>query len=201
MKKLLYFTGGLIIGAGVSFMVCRKYFQNEINSLNDYYIHRCKPIDETAKEEKEDEANYATASNVSEIKKPVKAKKASAKKKEAIDYAAFGKKEEEESMTKEQGELTTKAPKGKKIYMITSDDFIERNNFKKEYLTYFEEDDVFLNENNEVVDNGKKLVGASNLKKIDECETNVMYVRNETEGTDYEIIFEDGHYEDFQDEV
>lgn len=199
MKEFICFASGLVIGAGASFLLCRKYFQNEMDNLSDYYIRRCKPETKEEMKKTDEKASYDTASNVTEIKKTVKAKRT--RKAENVDYASFGKKEEGDYMSNEQAEVTAKIPKGKKIYPITSDDFVERNNYEKEYFTYFEEDDVFLNENNEVIDNGKKLVGVSNLKKIDEYESNIMYVRNETEGTDYEIIFEDGHYEDFQNEV
>lgn len=202
MKGFIYFAGGLVIGAGASFLLCRQYYQNEMDDLSDYYIRRCKPEPKEDINKDEKKTSYDTVSSVKEINKSIKAKtKKAIKKAEAVDYAAFGKKEEGDYMVNEQTELTVNPPKGKKIYMITSDDFVERNNYEKEYLTYFEEDDVFLNENNEVIDNGKKLVDTSNLNKINECDSNVMYVRNEIEGTDFEIIFEDGHYKDFQNEV
>lgn len=81
-------------------------------------------------------------------------------------------------------------------FTITPDDYVELNGFDKVTLTYYEEDGVFANIEDEIFDGGLNAIGKDNLEDFGIYEEGVLYVRNESMGCDYEVILEHGSYSD-----
>lgn len=84
---------------------------------------------------------------------------------------------------------------GDEPYVISPEDFYESQNNEKVTLTYFEQDEVFMGIDEEVVPDGLELIGGDeNLSSIGTYEEDVVYIRNNAMGTDYEIIKDSGSY-------
>lgn len=91
--------------------------------------------------------------------------------------------------------LKVDPPKENRV-IISGDEFLEDDEYDKETLYYFEEDEVFSDPEYVVVPDGINLVGKENLDHVGMFEDNVLYVRNELFGKDYEVIFHDQAYSD-----
>lgn len=192
MKNILIFLLGAAGGTAVSYVVLKKKFEkdliNETEAVVEYWRERVEgKLNEDSSDEVEEKEDI-----------PEKLPKPKAKTvpitEDPFDYTScsVGSSDEEEPI-----KCHTEAPKNRKRFCISQDDFEEGNGLEKYYFTYFEEDETFMDENEQEVKNGEKMVGASNLKHITDYPDRTMYVRNLTEGCDIEITFEDGSYEDF----
>lgn len=75
-------------------------------------------------------------------------------------------------------------------YVISASAFIEEcDNYEKITFTYYESDEVLLDDHEEIVDNVDNLVGKKSFDHFgDGAEKDVVYVRNEKDEADYEII-------------
>ena len=74
----------------------------------------------------------------------------------------------------------------------------DKSDYTKEYLTYYPEDDIVADENGVWIDNPEELIGEKVLLTFDSPdneEPNIVYVRNNRRGIDYEIERRFGHYE------
>ena len=82
--------------------------------------------------------------------------------------------------------------------LITSDDYEAYPYYDKEELTYYTEDDILANENDEIVDDVYSLVGdcLTRTSFIDNSEM-VLYVRNGNVSTDFEINKIFGSYSEY----
>ena len=89
-------------------------------------------------------------------------------------------------------------PKDNRV-IISSEEFLEENDFDKETMYYYEEDEVFCTPEYEIVHEGIDLIGKENLDNVGMFEDGVLYVRNELYGKDFEIIFYEGAYSDIVD--
>jgi len=84
-----------------------------------------------------------------------------------------------------------------KPYIITHDEYFEAD---KEYdtiqLTYFEQDDTVVGENDQPVDDVDSQIGEDHLVRFGHGskDRNVVYVRNDTLQTDYEVTKSAGSY-------
>lgn len=86
----------------------------------------------------------------------------------------------------------------RKPYLISFDDFEdpEYDIFDKVPLSYYPLDDVLSNDEYEAVDIDST-VGNDNLNPLrTDIKTNCIYIRNEYLETDYEIVKEEGSYEE-----
>lgn len=80
-------------------------------------------------------------------------------------------------------------------YQITTAEFHEEfDNFEKITVTYYEYDNIIADENHEIVDDS--LIGLDNINKFATLaeDKNFIYVRNEKEKVDYEIIFSESSW-------
>ena len=95
-------------------------------------------------------------------------------------------------------ELAKRAEKPDEPYVINFDEFNEgQDTFDKTNLTYYQEDDTLVDERDQPIDNVEYIVGDDNLTKFGHGSNdhNVVYVRNEKIGTDFEIIRSKGSYQ------
>lgn len=86
-----------------------------------------------------------------------------------------------------------------KRVIISAEEFLEENDFDKETMYYYEEDEVFCDPEYEVIHEGIDLIGKENLDNVGMFEDGVLYVRNELYGKDFEVIFYEGAYSDVVD--
>lgn len=86
-------------------------------------------------------------------------------------------------------------------YVITLEEFsAERMDFDKTSISYYEEDDTLLDDGDEVIDDVDGTIGDSALSSFGEGNPSpdVVYVRNERLGTDFEVV---RHHASYQEAV
>ena len=209
MKNLIIFLADAAASTGITYFCLRKYYNDQmettIQEIQDDYRERaegveqehsthcnnCHSENETETEEQSDESEEYT--------KPERVIRAR-KQEDYTDYAGLSKDgiiSDGEDENSKHISVKTEPPKGRKRYCISPDEFIELDGREKVTLTYFEEDQVFMDENEEAYLNGLKDIGKSNLDQVGNYEDGTLYVRNDDNGTDYEIIFEDGSYANY----
>lgn len=84
-----------------------------------------------------------------------------------------------------------------KPYIISLDEYMEgRPGYSQVSLTYFVKDDTLIDETDQPLDGVDALVGETNLDQFGyrSKDPNVVYVRNESQGTDFEILRNEESY-------
>ena len=84
-----------------------------------------------------------------------------------------------------------------KPYIITHDEFFEgEKNYDTQSLTYYEVDDTLTDEHDKPLEQTDKLVGDEHLVRFGSGskDKNIVYVRNDRLGIDYEIVRSTGSY-------
>lgn len=84
-------------------------------------------------------------------------------------------------------------------YVISVDEFtLERNEYDKVTLGYYREDDTLVDENDIPVDDIEQVIGAASLGQFGKFsgDKNIVYVRNERVGIDYEVMFDERSYQE-----
>lgn len=116
------------------------------------------------------------------------------KKKEEtnIDVEETPEEEEDDTPVNEDQEYVEEPP-----YTISPEDFATKMDYEKVTLTYFKGDKVFMDEDEEKIDDVLKLIGENNMQFVGQYEPGVLYVRNEQFETDYEVIFEECKYVEY----
>jgi hypothetical protein len=81
-------------------------------------------------------------------------------------------------------------------FVLHKDEFDAEEEATQVTLTYFEGDDVLVDEKDEVITKKDEVVGMDNLNQFGHGsgDPNVVYVRNAHLGVDYEILRHKGHY-------
>lgn len=185
-KEIIIFTAGLGIGAGVAYMYASKHFrelnERDIAELKAYYNGEFmeKLLKKSENEPKKDDSEKVMReqnsidNSVNQYEKVVEAIK--------------------------EPEIEEKLPKNEeKRVIISSDEFLEDENYDKETIYYYEEDETFCDPEYVVLPEAIDLIGKENLDHVGMFEDNVLYVRNELFGKDLEVIFHDGAYSDVVD--
>lgn len=193
IKEVMLFIAGLGIGSVGTYFVVKKHYENfmdeEIESVKEYYKENIMEIaerefGETAvnpeREEVSEEANEKEPDYQKIIKK--------------LNYGDYSKKDDKVVESHTDAEPAVAEKKGP--YVIEPDDFTNDSQYDKITLTYFSEDGVFMSIEEEVVPEGMQLVGEENLEHIGEIEEDVVYIRNEEQEADYEVILEERSYSD-----
>ena len=125
---------------------------------------------------------------------PVLPKKPSVKVKGGIkvDYSAISKKQDDKpqltDLAKER--LGEQAVDPNKPYIINLDDYALPSSQDRVTLTYYEKDDTLCGEDQEIITGRDSLIGSETLTKfgVESDDPDSVYVRNEKNGTDYEIV-------------
>lgn len=81
-------------------------------------------------------------------------------------------------------------------FILHKDEFDAEETAPQVTVTYFEGDDVLIDEKDEVITKKDEVVGMDNLNQFGHGsgDPNVVYVRNAHLGVDYEILRHKGHY-------
>jgi len=187
MNKLLYVVIFLLGAAAGAYITYQKMVEDEEERINAEVETalgrlRCNEVKKGAvkvSEMKEEEREHVKAENLAytEIAKQYKTFEEDAE--EMNDKDLNKHLAEREHPTDDEKEKTPV------IYEITRDEYDE-SDFVGLTYTYFNEDDILLDEGDDVVDKPEELVGDM-LSQFDDRQE-VMYVRNNALGIDFEII-------------
>lgn len=192
IKIGISFIGGTTLGGLLTyFFISEKYkkiAQEEIASVKSVYKReRNKHIknEVSAKEE-----NVPVESN-----NPL----TFTSKKEAVPYHQMIKKDEQEELEEVTEDMIDELyRKGYQLteernapnptpYIITEDEFTsDKLHFSKEYLIYYDKDDMVVDDDEEVIEDINSILGYGTLEKLNSS-ANVIHVRNERLGVDYEV--------------
>lgn len=94
------------------------------------------------------------------------------------------------SVEEKKGEAFVEKP-----YVISPDEFGEFEEYEKISLTYYA-DEVLADENDEEVDDVDEIVGEESLNHFGEYEDDSVFVRNDRLKCDYEILLDQRNYSD-----
>lgn len=187
MKTVMIFLLGAGIGSAATYLGVKKHFETladeEIESVKEYYKSELKKgvkTEEIDPEMPENEENTDKNDPTDPSKEPDYQGII-----QKLNYGEYSKKE------KVEGKETDKPVKKQGPFVISGDEFAGDLRHEKVTLTYFEDDGVFFDESEaEIVSTGMELVGEENLGRFGEYEEDVLYVRNNDNVTDYEVLLE-----------
>lgn len=156
-----------------------KIAQEEIDSVKEVYSKKATALSN----EVEKAHAYLRANTVADTKD--RAEKVNYGKTVAdLGYSAEDNKEEQEETMED-----------KEIYVIPPDDFGETG-YETMSLTYFA-DKVLTDETDEPIENEEELIGKGSLNHFGEYEDDSVFVRNDREKIDFEILLDTRNYSDF----
>lgn len=173
MNKWLIFAGGLVAGGVTGYLIARIQYKKEIDILNKEldkevdaeFSKRFKKGDDKKRKEETDILGDAEQRAY----------------KDRVDRYSGEDYEEEEL---EEGPIET----AEKPYVITYDEYANEHitDFDKRTLTYFDQDDILINDEHEIL-NIDYYIGRESLDHVGEEETDTVHVRNEKNCVDYEV--------------
>lgn len=178
------FIAGVAIGGVVSWKLLEKRYsviaQEEIDSVKEYYSSKYNENNDISEEEIDAQAEAAERAR----KKPPINSIYTEYEKVTTNYKA----EEESSMKNVREE--------KKPYTIAPDEYEEGNGYAKVDLTFYEGDGILVADNSEEPLIPDDIIGPDALNKFGEFEPDVLYVRDDSISTDYEVTLDPRRYAD-----
>lgn len=188
LKNALIFLGGVAVGvAGTFYFAKTRYLTIAEEEIDSIKMACDRKIDEIM-DAKESEDVSKDISSDFDREAAKKSAQENNKYKEAIsnsiNYTGYFKTEDK---------IVAADTPSKESYVISDEDYAE-SGFGKITLTYFEEDGVFINVAEDIVENGLELIGKDNLEHFGEFEDGVLFVRNDFYQTDYEVVYDSGSY-------
>lgn len=217
LGNLLFFVGGAAIGFGGASMLYNKKINDIVNAeadkLSQYYDEIIAELDE--KIEKLEKAGMDISENEDESKKIEEAEKADNKKntvkkntkRTAKVNAAVKAAESENEPNYDEiidnlnyNRYSTKNDGARsKPYRIEQIEYDEVNGYDKKLVSYFPDDEVFMDaESEEVINGANRVFGADNVSAL--ADIGEMLIRNEKLETDYKLFLESGSYSNFLEE-
>lgn len=183
MNSKVSFILGTIIGAGIGVAGTYSYFKDKYEKLAEKDFNSRRVFDEDKKDESEEPVAEKTADSRT-VDKPSIAEYAARLQKEGyVNYSDMQDK-------KQKQEIGVDKP-----YVIQPSDFGEFDDYEKISLTYTA-DGVLLDDMNEIVDDIEETVGEDSLEHFGEYEDDSVYVRNDAEKCDYEILLDQRNYQE-----
>lgn len=79
-------------------------------------------------------------------------------------------------------------------YVISPDEYGDMYDYNTAHLTFYAEDEVLSDENDEMIDDIDSIIGLDSLDHFGDYEDDVLFVRNDKLKTDYEIFYDKGSY-------
>lgn len=194
MKKLFIFMAGAAIGSVVAAKVVKTKYENlieeEIQSVRDVYK---KKLEETKVESTEEDVEEVKE-EVEETQEEVVEERNEYRK--IINYNKYAKTEEVEE-TQEEVEYDERNDYDDP-YVIDPEDFGCNGEYATQTLTYFA-DGVVVDDVDEVVEQPEIFIGDHHIEVFRDFEATAIYVRNEWNRTDYEILKDDWFWSDIDE--
>lgn len=194
MKKLFIFMAGAAIGSVVAAKVVKTKYENlieeEIQSVRDVYK---KKLEET-KVEPTEESVEEVKEEVEESQEEVVEERNEYRK--IINYNKYSNTEEVEE-TQEEVEYDERNDY-EDPYVIDPEDFGCNGEYATQTLTYFA-DGVVVDDVDEVVEQPEIFIGDHHIEVFRDFDATAIYVRNEWNRTDYEILKDDWFWSDIDE--
>lgn len=186
VKDVLIFAAGAAIGSAVTYKLIKtKYEQiarEEIESVKEVFSRRSEESDEEDEDE-DDEFDYDFEPDPEELK-------AMNDKVSDLGYTSYSKKKNKKSKRNDDDEDCDIVP-----YVISPDDFGDTG-YETVSLTYYADNVLAYDYDEEVVEDADLLIGSYSLDRIGEYEDDIIHVRNDVNQTDYEICRVNEKYSD-----
>lgn len=194
---LIFLSGGLLGAAAGVYGTAKYYFSKAEKEIEDMRRYYDKKVDDL--EEIRDQINLTA--DLEEKKEP---------KVEVEDLEQEEMEEYSELINRLQYNKISTKPKTKVKHdtntvsepqIISYDEYSEDMNYEKVIVSYFEEDGTLMLEDESLFEDGINVLGPTNLEHFgmmeDDPEPDTIYIRNEVLGIDYEVVREEGSYENF----
>lgn len=191
-KIILSFFGGAAVGSLICFALLKEKYEDianeEIDSMNDYYEGELKNvreiIDEMKNDEEEEKKTYVDYVKKYSPDEIVKDKYYDTPYPDNIDEDYHEDEEPKEDPI--ENDLYYDTP-----FVISREDFDDTYEyFDKISLTYYEQDDVLADSQEEVIPDIDTVIGYEALSRFGDMsdDDNIVYVRNGRLASDYEVI-------------
>lgn len=179
LSKVLIFAAGAALGVAASYKYFEKKYKriadDEIASMSEYYEKRLAQ----AEEEIDD---YST-----EIEAQEHIDRASEKFPEVRELV--------DKLNELNYTENKEVPKVKPPYVISPDEFGEIEEYATETLYYYK-DHVLADDQDNIIEDADDVIGVGSLTHFGEYEDDSVFVRNDREETDYEILLDPREYSD-----
>ena len=186
MRNFLLFIGGVIVGAGATYLYQKNRYeemiQEEVESLREHMREKeCKCGETCDKDMENPDAKKIESDKEDIIDYPESLDQV----KKIINYNKYSSHEDE---------IT--ASKIEKTYVVTPEEFASIPGFDTDTF-YYHHDDIISNENQEMVDDVENILGLSisDIKaQFGVYEDDAVYIRNMELQCDYEILREESDF-------
>ena len=184
LNKLFIFAAGAAVGSVVTWkLVKTKYEQianEEIESVKEVFGRGHNRAETNAVDEMADEEDDYEPTE--EEKKDYEGMI------DSTGYRNYSTKKEVKKEEKEEEEMD-------KPYVISPDEFDENDDYKTVSLTYYE-DGVLADEHDNVITDVEDLIGINPAEHFGEYEQDSVFVRDDANKTDYEILADNRKFGD-----
>ena len=183
LKSALFLTTGLAIGGSAGYFVTKKMLEQKFEAELNEQISEVKEYYKLLR--KEDGLDMLKARITEEPKY------------EDVIAEYSGEETEEEEDVMVESESVEEERNPDEPYIISVDEYMnDREEYDKNTVTYFEEDDVLVDEREQVIPDVDSTVGNDSLTKFGHKsnDTKVVYVRNERIESDFEILLDTRSY-------
>jgi len=185
VKGILIFTSGLAIGLGAGMLYFRSYYEKVANQEIEeaYKVYRGGKFDSETVETTETSEDTVNITDVTAPDDIYESK--------IVAYNGYSTTPESDKKEREEELAEAEGPSEDRYmpYEITEIEFSEEElSFDKVSLSYYQDDDVLVDENEEEIISVDDYIGTDNLNIFSKSGKNCMYVRNEKISTDYEIV-------------
>lgn len=188
MNYKLFSTLSFVAGAAIGSLVTWKFVKTKYERIAQEEIDSVKEV-YSKKKASENEQNKPVTVTTPSVKPDIIEYAATIK---GLGYAT----DSDEEEANYEGEEEDDAMADTEIYVISSDEFDELEDYDVETLTYYA-DGVLTDWYNEPIRHPDEYVGAGMLEKFDElADGDTVFVRNEIRQCDYEIQRDLNNYAD-----
>lgn len=181
---LLAFVAGATAGSVATWLIIKEKYaqiaQEEIDSVKEVFFKK-----ETPPEPESISEIAEKAKNKADIMEYTK-------KLSNIGYTDYS---DISSDTNNEKETEKKAMGEEKPYVISPDEFGELDDYTEISLTFYS-DQFLTDENDELVEDIERTVGAESLNHFGEYEDDSVFVRNDRLKADFEILLDERKYRD-----
>ena len=178
----LSFIFGVCIGIGVSWKYLENKYsdlaQEEIDSVKEVYSKKYKHCDSGSNADKDNIDNLPENMDMRTYEEKTK-------KYKPTDYNAISTPIKDAEIRKENN----------KPFIISPEKFGEIEGYEQVTLTHYA-DGVLADIHDNKIDNIDELVGSDYEKHFGEYEDDSVHIRNESQKTDYEILYDERYYSD-----
>lgn len=191
MSKMNFamFLSGVTVGAVGAWLYLKKHYeqlaQEEIDSVKAVFSER-KPNRTTDPDEEKKEHQHMA--DIAKLKPDL------------IDYATklqtMGYTDYAEHSKKVNKEEKKETPMEKAPYVISPDEYGDRDDYTQISLIYYAGDEVLADEEDEPVDDIDDIVGGDFAEHFGEYEDDSVFIRNDRRKCDYEILKDNRSFAD-----